>query len=53
LPDPDSIINKVLEKVCDQLFAECADRVLFEDIPDDMQNLLRGRVWKSLLLSLP
>jgi hypothetical protein len=36
--DPDSIAHEVLMKVCDQLFIECADRVISESVPDDVQE---------------
>jgi len=36
--DPESVAHEVLMKVCDQLFMECADRVISESIPDDMQE---------------
>ena len=35
--DREFIVSEVLEKVCNHLFAECADRVLSEDIPGTMQ----------------
>ena len=35
---PEFIVSEVLEKVCNQLFVECADRVLSEDIPGSMQE---------------
>jgi hypothetical protein len=36
--DPASVAHEVLMKVCNQLFMECADRVISESIPDDMQE---------------
>ena len=38
LIDPVSVAHEVLIKVCNQLFTECADRVISESIHDDMQE---------------